>query len=127
MSLAADPNQTYEYSLEADMSLPVEKRPVFFLKYMTTRQWRQHVEIREKIRQAKTVIEIHEMVINHVVPNIKGWKNVKGCEGTQDLPFSADKVEEVLSLDDIYELMSAEGNRQKLTADDKKKLDSPSN
>jgi len=125
MSLAADPNQTYEYSLQEDMNLPEEKRPVFYLKFLTTRQWRELVELKERIRNAKSGEEITEMVINQVKPIIKDWKNVKGIAG--EIKFSPEAIEEVLSPEDMYEMLGAEKNRQMLSAEDKKKLDSPSN
>lgn len=122
MSLAADPNQTYDYVLESDRQLPKEKQPVFFIKFLTTRQWRQLVELREKIKSATTVPEINEMVIGQVKPNILGWKNIKNADGTENV-FAPEKTEEVLSVNDMYEMMSAEANRQTLDPEAKKKLE----
>jgi hypothetical protein len=125
MSLAADPNQTFEYVLVSDRQMPVEKRPVFFIKYLTTRQWRHLMEFREKIKTLTTSQEITELAIEIVKPNIMGWRNIFDSQG-QPIKFSADKIEDVLSNEDFYELMGAERSQQSLSVEDKKKLDSQS-
>jgi hypothetical protein len=122
MSLAADPNQTFEYSLEADMQLAAKQRPVFLIKFLTTRQWRQLVEFREKLKGITSGEEMNIAVIEQVKPYILGWRNVKDSAG-QNVQFAPDKIEDVLSIENMYELISAENNRQFLTAADKKKLD----
>lgn len=123
MSLAADPNQTFEYSLVEDMKLPQEQRPVFLIKFLTTRQWRQLVEFREKIKNITSGEEMNMAVIEQVKPYIRGWRNVKNPDSGEAVSFSPDKIEDVLSIENMYELISAENNRQFLTAEDKKKLD----
>jgi hypothetical protein len=124
MSLAADPNQTYEYVLESDRKMPVEKQPVFIFKYLTARKWKTLISCRDKIKAATTVMEITEQALEIIKLNLIGWKNVIAADGS-NMEFSLEKIEDILSPDDIYELMTAE-NKQSLNSEDKKKLDSPS-
>jgi len=125
MSLAADPNQTIEIVLQSDKNLPPETQPVFYFKYLTCRKWKAFLALREKMKDVKTVAEVVDVAIEILSLNLCGWKNVVAADGTK-VEFSLDKIEDILSPDDIYDLMTVEKEQQTLSADDKKKLDSPS-
>lgn len=124
MSLAADPNQKFEYVLKSDRELEKEKQPVFEFRYLTVRLWRKMVTLSNEFAAAKGSAEIVDAAVNINREILAGWKNVKDANGNE-ITFDIEKLEDILVPGDITELAGA-GLLQSADSEDKKKLDSPS-
>lgn len=123
MSLAADPQKTFSCVLPSDQHLPPEKQPKFYFRFMTCRQWSEFIELRNQVSKAKTDKEIVNIALTVIKKNLAGWENVNSTEN-KNIKFDLDKLVDILSNDDLYELMVIQ-SVQGVTIDDKKKLELP--
>jgi hypothetical protein len=124
MSLAADPKSTYSHVLFSDRQLPEEKQPVFYFRYLTSRQYRNFDVHRKEFSTAENSEDVISAALKVLEMVLVGWKNVKNENG-EDIEFDIAKTEDIGSLVEIVELASM-AISQEPTPEDKKKLDLPS-
>jgi hypothetical protein len=121
MSLACEPNATYEYVLRSDKDKPVEKQPAFIFSYVSARRWKELCGIYAEFDKSKTGKEGIDKAIEFIHLTLVGWKNIFSIEGVE-IPFAPDKLADIVSMPEVMELREAV-MAQGVSAADKKKLD----
>lgn len=127
MSLVSDPQAKYAYVLESDREKSTENQPVFFFKLWTVRYYRNQLATITKFEDSTDNDEVFGAAISLINDGLLDWSNVKGPTGNV-LPFDPEDkeaIQDVVSTHEMMELAYAVIN-QKPSAEDKKKLSSPS-
>lgn len=124
MPIINDPRVKIEYTLKSDEGRPENERTVFHFRVLTVNKFQEFAEVFDKIVAVSSGAEIVKEAIEKVKYGIIGWKNF--ILSGKEIPFDVDKIEELLTMDEIIELMTAMLSKQTLTIEDKKKLGSQS-
>ena len=124
MPIINDPRIKLEYTLKSDADRPENERTIFQFRVLTVNKFIEFAEIFDKIVAGAAGPEIVKKAIEKVKYGIVGWKQFV-IQNTE-IQFDASKIEELLSMDEVIELMTAMLSKQTLTIEDKKKLDSQS-
>lgn len=122
MPFAIDPNERLAVVLDCDKNK--SPRPTFYFKYLTTREWRQLSDLSKQYYESETVMNAADFLMKRVSFGLLGWENITDRNGNE-IPFSLDALEDVIGPRDANDLME-KFLQQRPDADDKKKLESPS-
>jgi len=127
MSLACRPGATFAVTLPADAALPEERRPRFTVRHLSCQEWAdlaQFADDKEAL-QARSVKEIVSELLALLSRHVAGWSNVVDASGAA-VPFSADALGQVLTLDEAWELYDAIRQQSRLSVTEKNVSTSPS-
>ena len=125
MPIICDPTQTFKVVLAADENK--DPQPAFLCRTLTMRQWREAAKLHDAAYRADTKDPdvVADAVLAALRPLIVGWENVSDPD-KKEIPFAFEKIEDVLIIDEAFELLSKAWKGQKPTVDEQKKSDSPS-
>jgi hypothetical protein len=131
MPLACDPSQTYKVSLDSD--LEKNPKPAFLFRYLARRaylafeaQYHQTFKKADLVDAPPNPDPHHRSgkVFEMLGQIMTGWEHIL-VDG-QVTVFSPDRLEDVLTIREGFELLDKAYAGQVLSLEDKKKLDSPS-
>ena len=124
MPIASDPEATFNLVLFSDREKPADVQPRFVYRHLTARQWGKVCETHNGLESFKSDAEALEKVFGACRIGLVGWENITNPDGGGQMPFDADKLEEVLGISEASELMTMIRASGILGADCKKKFDS---
>jgi len=124
MPLTCDPAATFEVVLSGDAAKP-EPRPTFIFNIMTARQWKTLADFNDDFELAAGSVEKLDLCFTAIRLALAGWRDIADRHG-RPIPYDPDNLDELLTWFEAVELMQAAVSQQRLSDDDKKKLDSPS-
>jgi len=103
--------------LACDTDKPKETQPRIFARQPTMIHQRKLVELLESLRRG-AVVEQMDGITNAVMLMVTGWENIP-------VALSRESIEEVLSMEEMIEIISFLALNSTASADDKKKSGSP--
>lgn len=123
-----DPSARLELTLQGDAEIPDGERPKFYAKVLTGRQWfeyelRYDATLAKELAYRDRVKQRFDLLRDLLV----GWDNINNPAGEDPkmLPFSPDKLEDVLSVAECSELIVEAMAGGQLTRADRKNSESP--
>ncbi len=126
MPLALDPLQTIWISLKSDEDRPENIRPAFQVRFLTARQRRQ---VREAINAAIAAAsdeESQRLVLEAIKLGLAGWRNMTHSAAAAALEYDPEKLTEVLTDCELFELVGLLLEKTHLAEIDLKNSGSPS-
>jgi len=105
-TLAVDPARRVELTLGVEDDLPEDERSVFVTTFLTGRQRLKVVELSKEADLKKKFSESLPLLKEALAESLVGWRSVRlpGCE--EELAFDASRIDEVLTYDEIVELLT---------------------
>lgn len=129
MPIAIDPLQKFKISLSSDIDKPEAERPAFIYRYATGRQWLEAKDFDRKIKEAKSDKDMPFDTISDLFDKLRfkliGWENMNDPETGEPISFNPAKLEDILTMSEAFELLGL-CLQQRVSEDDKKKLESQS-
>jgi len=130
MPLALEPNETFEIVLESDKKKPAEQQPKFIYRYLTCRQWRQLASFNEKLDELgknkdASTDNVMDEIFETAAIGLVGWVNMFDPQSKEPIPYDKNKLEDVVTMSEVMELIVKLVNTRP-NIQDKKKLDLPS-
>ena len=128
MPLALEPDQTIEISLKSDESKPLETRPAFIVRFMSSRDRNR---LRDLYAEAVDfdMKGDYESFIKNMVSifqiSLVGWHHLKAANGDY-IPFDPTRLPELLTDVEILELARLVYAKTELEELDRKNSGSPS-
>jgi hypothetical protein len=104
--------------LEYDLDKPTESQPRFFAKQPTLNQQRKLIGVLSSLNSGGELAEKFDAILDAAALLITGWENIP-------LPFTRENLGDVLSLEEIIEVLNYLVLQSQPTEDDRKKLESP--
>lgn len=101
MPLGLDPQATFELSLDTDKEKPQATRPAFVFRFLTSRQFLKVQQLRAAAREEKDNAACLAKMDEALLIGLAGWKNMG------DVAFSADAINDVLTIDERWELLES--------------------
>jgi ribosome biogenesis protein Tsr3 len=129
MPIALDPAQTVPFSLATDRSVPEHIRPRFLLRYLTCRQTNQLTSLVSRAADPNVSAEDQHTALRRAMALlIAGWGHLKDKSG-QPIAYQlggpdSDELEvfdDVLTLEEMWELVLDGRRETRLAERDKKK------
>lgn len=111
MPISLDPNETFELTLDIDSNKSI--KPVFICKYLTAREHKKALALLSEVMKKDKDIEIADGYLDVIKMCITNWKNIA-------IPFSPDSFEDVLTINEIWELGSSILGRMMISQHEKK-------
>lgn len=96
MPISSNPNATSPFWLDCDAEIPLDKRPVFLVRFMTTKQVDQHADLMRRAYEDPDPRRTAELLLEAVHIGIAGWKNFNDPDG-KPIPFSDQAYFDALS------------------------------
>lgn len=126
-----DPKETFELSLLADAGQAPETRATFIFHHLTVREWRSINNLGERVRKMEIADgdeacrALFDSVVAAIAAQLAGWGGVIGRDGLP-VPFDRAKIEDVLGIRQVCEILFRLPDGGKAKADDLKKSESQS-
>jgi hypothetical protein len=118
-----EPNSKITFVLACDVDKPKETQPRLFGKSLTISQARR---LESSILAMKTSeVNRLETIVDVAMICLSGWENMIDPSTGEAIPFSRENVENVLSMDELSEIIEATASDGRLSNDDQKKSESP--
>ncbi len=104
--IAVDPEATFDVVLESDKGK--DRPPTFVFRQVTCRKWRELAELADQIETRKlgTAVEGLDVTLKALRSTLIGWRDMAGLDGVE-IPFDAEKIEDLLTMREVTELMYA--------------------
>lgn len=107
-----DPNSVIEIWCASDMHIPQEKRPVFLVRALNNRLFYEVSALVTKVQEssdgpdgtAKLAIELMPKLEAMFQRCLVDWRNMNNLDGSE-IPFDVDKVGDILTPSETYELL----------------------
>jgi hypothetical protein len=118
--IAIDPNETIRIVLQMDAANPLP--PTFIYRFLTMRQQRQvdrWISDKDEDGKPKNGDQYYADVLSAAAEGLAGWENIPG-----NPEFGSVPLDDLLTLEEIWELILARNEKQTLTIVDKKKSSS---
>lgn len=115
MPRSLDPNAVLKMVLACDVDKTPQPR--IFAKHPTLNQQRKLIALLSNIDQSN-MLEALDSIVDATVMLITGWENIP-------IEFSRDTIGDVLSLDEMVEVLNFLVASTRATPEDKKKSESP--
>jgi hypothetical protein len=123
MPLALDPNETIWVNLDSDEKK--NPRPEFEIRFLTRRELSRAARLVDESRDTQgTYDEAHAKLDQALAVGVVGWRNVSDRAG-KAIPFSADKLDDILTGGEKYELAELMIQKPRLSEAEKKSSGSP--
>lgn len=113
MPRSLDPNSVLTMVLACDVDKPHDVQPRIFAKTPTLNQQRKLISVLTSL-ESGGVQEKFDAILDAAMLLLTGWENIP-------IQFSRDAVGDVLSLDEVVEVLQFLVGSSRPTADDKKK------
>jgi hypothetical protein len=126
MPIALDPRETFEIVLDSDVR-EVGLAPTFIFRYLTVREWREIAPLGDDqaaLSALSTVVAVDKLMAALRL-NLIGWANVRDRDG-EEIAYGPDRLEDVLTMGEAWELYFKARRQVRLGADEKKDSGSPS-
>jgi hypothetical protein len=120
MPRRTDPNSRLTLVLACDQYLPPESQPKFFARVLSVRQAEQLQEKRDQAG-AKSI----EVALEVLMMFLTGWENMTHPDTGEPLAFSVENLKEVLTIDELHEVIDFAVGSIRPNGDDQKKSESP--
>lgn len=116
MPLFLEPEQRFPIVLDSDKDKPAATRPTFYAKSQSMRSQRKLFEEINSVFdwENKTTEQIFAESKETLFKNLLGWANMGGYE------FSLESIEEVLSLQEVREILRKISTNQHVGPEEKK-------
>ncbi len=129
MPMALSKRSRFEVVLASDEGRPEAQRPTFVYRYLTGDEWLAVCELRDGLEQAGDAREGSAAIYEAACTGLVGWKHMvdERCEPPREIPFAAgaEALRAIVGPVEACELIARIVNTR-ITAEDKKKSDSPS-
>lgn len=125
MPRSLDATSTTRHALATDQDKPPDRRPTFELRELTGKQMRAVAAVYDSVDEASTAGEAVDGLFSALRQVVAGWRHMATPEG-DELPFDPDRLEELLTPAEAFELLGAAMNASMLGPADRKKFESPS-
>lgn len=106
MPRSLDPGSRVVFVLASDADKPKASQPRFIGRTLTVRQTRDLVAAMEELRSADDAVAQIDAATDAVETLIVGWENMVDPDTGEAIPFSSDALADILSLDEMIEIMS---------------------
>ena len=116
MPRSLDPNARLTMVLACDVDKSKETQPRIFAKHPTLNQQRKLIGTLSSI-DSGSMLDKFDAIVDAAALLLTGWENIP-------VEFSRDTIGDVLSLEEIVEVLSFLVSSTQLTDDDKKKSES---
>lgn len=114
MPILLEPGQTFPIWLESDKDKPEATRPTFEAKAQSMRGQRKVLEVVDMLfKPGVTVDEVFDSARDCLASCLAGWRNMPEA-------FSVDAIEDLLTFEEIRELLRKVGYNQRMSGDEKK-------
>lgn len=117
MPRSLDPSSRITMVLASDVDKPRESQPRIFAKSPTLSQQRKLVGLLSSLGTGG-IVEKFDLILDAAETCLTGWENIP-------IPFSRDGIADVLSLEEIVEVISHLASASTASVDDKKKSELP--
>lgn len=124
MPLATNPKAICIVVLDSDKDLPEDEQPKFYYHYLTGLQQLELAQTMDDLEASETGKEAMRKVFKAAATGLFGWTNIRDAKGAV-VPFDSEKLISIMGMAEAQELIQ-KILLQAPTAEDKKKLDSPS-
>jgi hypothetical protein len=121
MPRALEPGVKRFVVLPYDRAKPEAEQPRFFYAAQNLHKSAKIARLMDETQKAKDSEAVHESVIRSLQEIIIGWENLVDPETGKQIPFSADKIPEVLTMADANELIGEVFKSNVVEPDDQKK------
>lgn len=122
--LALDPEATFELVLETDQDKPEGERPTFICRYLSNRDWQRIAHVNDNMQQIKEdasgVEEVLERLADALDRAVVNWRNMTDPQTGEEIPFSKENINRVLTVREVSELLQKVMKRNQLGPDAKK-------
>jgi hypothetical protein len=122
MPIINNPKIKISHVLKSDQLRPKEEQTTFYFRTLMVEQWLEFAETYQKIMNGTEGPDMVLGAISALKKVLTGWSNFK-IDGNE-ITFAPESVNKYLSMQEILELMMASLDKQTLTIEDKKKLES---
>lgn len=120
MPRRTDPGSRLTLVLACDIDKPKETQPKFFGRVLSVRQSEELLAKRNQ-EGGKSISSAVDMVMMFLT----GWENMTCPDTGESLAFSADNLKEVLTMEELLEVLDFATGTIKPSAGDQKKSESP--
>lgn len=120
MPRRTDPNSRLTLVLACDQHLPPESQPKFFARVLSVRQAEQIQDRREQ----KTGNPLSDAV-SLAMMFLTGWENMTSPETGEPMEFNAENLKDVLTIDELHEVLDFATGSITASAGEQKKSESP--
>ena len=124
MPRSLDPNSRLTIVLASDLDKPEDTQPRFFAMHLTANQQRKLAGSMERMQTAGTGDKI-QAAIDAAMICLVGWENMTDPTTGKPILFGPDTLGDVLSIEELTEVIGFVASVATATAEDKKKLESP--
>ncbi len=118
MPRSLDPGARLTMVLACDVDKPAEIQPRIFAKSPTLNQQRKLLSVMTSLEKTSNVLEQFDSMLDMAALLITGWENI-------DIPYSRDALGDVLTADELVEVLTFLMGYSQATPDDKKKSELP--
>lgn len=114
MPILLEPGATFPVWLESDKTRPMESRPIFDAKAQSMRGQRKLLAVVDMIfAEGVTVDQVFDASRDCLFDSLGGWRNIA-------TGFSREAIEDVLTFDEVRELLRKIAGNQRMSGDEKK-------
>lgn len=106
--------------LASDQYLPPESQPKFFARVLSVRQAEELQDKRDQGGKKSLAIALEVLM-----EFLTGWENMTHPDTGEPLDFNVENLKEVLTIDELHEVVDFAVGTIKPTGDDQKKSESP--
>lgn len=114
MPIAIDPDQTVDYVLKHDAKKPPESRPVFVCRALSRRESRRVIGMVEAAHAERDDAASYQKLIDALRVGVVGWRGMP-------IPFDLDRIDEICTDGELWELAWGYPLGANLTSDDRSK------
>ena len=116
MPRRTDPNNKLTLVLACDQHLPPEKQPKFFARVLSVRQ-AEELQLRRDSNQGSSI----QNAIDLAMFFLCGWENMVDPDTNELMEFNAENLKEILTIDELTEVLDFATGSIKPTVDESKK------
>lgn len=113
MPRALEPSQTFPLWLDGDAEKPEGKRPTFYFRSISVREWKQ---VRDSFVSSES--DAWDATLAMIKGSLTGWSNMIDPQTGEEIPYSPDDLDKLLDFPEAAELL----DKLRLGPKDKKKL-----
>jgi hypothetical protein len=120
MPRRTDPNSRLTLVLACDQYLPPESQPKFFARVLSVRQAEELQEKREHGGRKSLAVALEVLMMF-----LTGWENMTHPDTGASLDFNVENLKDVLTIDELHEVIDFAIGSIAPSAGDQKKSESP--
>ena len=121
MPRALEPNLSCPIILDFDKSKPQEEQPVIYTLALSMRKSRVLGDILDQLPNSKDTKELFDNLQTALSEVIYDWKNFYDPVTKEAIPFSKDKILDVFTVNEAYEVIRKVLSQGSVSREDEKK------